>query len=54
MDFGYTNKGGNQVSLQNRTKIMTFLLHHLYKGLKTEYLIMKDFFCPLEKFKGEI
>ncbi|PIN21177.1 hypothetical protein CDL12_06118 [Handroanthus impetiginosus] len=35
----------NEASKQDKAKAMIFLHHHLDKGLKTEYLIIKD---PLE------
>ena len=42
MDLGATIKQGNQASLQDRTKALIFLLHHLHEGLKNEYLTVKD------------
>ena len=36
---------GKEVSNQDMTKIIIFLLHHLHEELKVEYLTVKD---PLE------
>ncbi|XP_015081439.1 uncharacterized protein LOC107025090 [Solanum pennellii] len=36
---------GNEASSQDKAKAMIFLCHHLYEGLKIEYLTVKD---PLE------
>ena len=44
INLGATIKEGNQVSLQDHTKALIFLYHHLYKGFKNEYLIVKDAF----------
>ena len=42
MNLGATIKQGNQASLQDRTKTLIFLRHHLHKGLKNEYLMVND------------
>ncbi|XP_021803750.1 uncharacterized protein LOC110748011 [Prunus avium] len=41
-DLGNTIKEGNEASLQDRSKAMIFLHHHLHEGLKSEYLGVKD------------
>ncbi|CAL2237734.1 unnamed protein product [Prunus armeniaca] len=41
-DLGNTIKEGNEASLQDRSKAMIFLRHHLHEGLKSEYLGVKD------------
>ncbi|XP_020412865.1 uncharacterized protein LOC109947332 [Prunus persica] len=41
-DLGNTIKEGNEASLQDRSKAMIFLCHHLIEGLKSEYLGVKD------------
>ncbi|CAL9019213.1 unnamed protein product, partial [Prunus brigantina] len=41
-DLGNTIKKGNEASLQDRSKAMIFLHHHLHEGLKSEYLRVKD------------
>ncbi|XP_016676253.1 uncharacterized protein [Gossypium hirsutum] len=40
--LGETIKEGNEESTQDKAKAMIFLRHHLHKGLKTEYLTVKD------------
>ena len=42
MNIGATIKEGNQASLQDHAKTLIFLRHHLYSGLKNEYLTIKD------------
>ena len=42
MNLGTTIKEGNQASLQDRTKELIFIRHHLHEGLKAEYLTVKD------------
>ena len=42
MNLGVTIKEGNQASLQDRTKTLIFLRHHLHESLKNEYLTVKD------------
>ena len=41
MNLGAMTKEGNQASLQDHAKALIFLRHHLYKGLKNEYLTVK-------------
>ena len=41
-NLGETIKEGNQRSLQDRTKAIIFLRHHLHEDLKIEYLTVKD------------
>ncbi|XP_022889064.1 uncharacterized protein LOC111404499 [Olea europaea var. sylvestris] len=41
-DLGETIKEGNKESLHDRAKALIFLRHHLYDGLKIEYLTQKD------------
>ena len=41
MNLGATIKEGNQASQQDHAKALIFLRHHLYKGLKNEYLTVK-------------
>ena len=36
-------KEENNASLQDHAKAMTFICHHLHKGLKIEYLIRKNY-----------
>ena len=42
MNLGATIKEGNQASLQDCTKTLIFLYHHLHKGIKNKYLMVKD------------
>ncbi|XP_074373231.1 uncharacterized protein LOC141713627 [Apium graveolens] len=42
MGLGDTIKEGNVKTEQEQAKAMIFLRHHLYEGLKTEYLTVKD------------
>ena len=42
MNLGNTLKEGNQASLQDRTKSLIFLPHHLHEDLKNEYITVKD------------
>jgi hypothetical protein len=42
MNLGETIKEENNVSLQDHAKAMIFFCHHLYEGLKVEYLTIKD------------
>ena len=42
MNLGNVIKGGNTASLQDRAKALIFLRHHIDKGLKSEYLTVKD------------
>jgi hypothetical protein len=42
MNLGETIKEENTTSLQDRVKIMIFVLHNLREGLKVEYLTIKD------------
>ena len=42
MNLGNTIKGGNTVSLQERTKALIFLCHHIDDDLKSEFLTIKD------------
>ena len=44
MNLGNTIKEGNDASLQDRARALVFLHHHIDKGLKGEYLIVKDLF----------
>ena len=41
MNLGNTITEGNDASLQDRTKAMIFLCHHLDETLKFEYLMVK-------------
>ncbi|XP_070009876.1 uncharacterized protein [Nicotiana sylvestris] len=47
--LGDTIIQGNEASSQDKAKTMSFLHHHLYEGLKVEYLTVKD---PLELWTG--
>nr|XP_016503074.1 PREDICTED: uncharacterized protein LOC107821169 [Nicotiana tabacum] len=47
--LGDTITQGNEASSQDKAKDMIFLCHHLDKGLKVEYLTMKD---PFELWAG--
>jgi hypothetical protein len=38
MNLGETIKEENNASLQDRAKAIIFIHHHLYEGLKVEYL----------------
>jgi len=40
MNLGETIKEKNNASLQDRAKAIIFIHHHLYEGLKVEYLIV--------------
>ena len=51
MNLGATIKQGNQTSLQDRTKALIFLRHHLNEGLKNEYLTVKDPFTLWSNLK---
>ncbi|WJZ84982.1 hypothetical protein VitviT2T_004553 [Vitis vinifera] len=51
MNLRATIKQGNQTSLQDRTKALIFLRHHLNEGLKNEYLTVKDPFTPWSNLK---
>ena len=42
MNLGNTIKEGNQASLQDCTKSLILLRHHLHEDLKNEYLTVKD------------
>ena len=42
MNLEATIKEENQASLQDRTKELIFLQHHLHEDLKSEYLTVKD------------
>ena len=41
-NLGEIIKEGNQRSLQDCTKVLIFLRHHLHENLKIEYLTVKD------------
>ena len=41
-NLGNTIKKGNDASLQDCAKTLIFLRHHIDKGLKGEYLMVKD------------
>ena len=51
MNLGATIKQGNQASLQDRTKALIFLRHHLLEGLKNEYRTVKDPFTLWSNLK---
>ena len=51
MNLEATIKEENQASLQNCTKALIFLRHHLHKGLKNEYLTVKDSFTLWSNLK---
>jgi len=42
MNLGETIKEENNASLQDRAKAIIFIHHHLYEGLKVEYLIITN------------
>ena len=42
MNLGNTIKKGNDAFLQDRARTLIFLRHHIDKGLKGEYLTVKD------------
>ena len=44
MNLGNTIKEGNDASLQDCTRALIFLRHHIDEGLKGEYLTVKDSF----------
>ena len=52
MHLGNTIKEGNQASLQNHTKSLIFLRHHLHENLKNEYLTIKDHLTLWNELKG--
>ena len=51
MNLGATIKEGNQASLQDCTKALIFLRHHLHEGLKNEYITIKDPFTLWSNLK---
>ena len=51
MNLGNTIKEGNYVSLQDCTKALIFLRHHIDEGLKGEYHIVKDPFILWNNLK---
>ena len=51
MNLKVTIKERNQASLQDRTKTLIFLRHHLHKGLKNEYLMVNDPFTLWSNMK---
>jgi len=42
MNLGEAIKKENSASLQDCTKVMIFIRHHLHEGSKVEYLTIKD------------
>ena len=42
VNLGVAIKEGNQESLQDCTKVLIFLRHHLHEDLTSEYLTVKD------------
>jgi hypothetical protein len=55
MNLRETIKEENSASLQDRTKAMIFIRHHLHEGLKVEYLtIYKSSSWFVEKSKEKI
>ena len=44
INLGNTIKEGNDASLQDCTRALIFLHHHIDEGLKGEYLTVKDLF----------
>ena len=44
MNLGNIIKEGNDTSLQDRSRALIFLRHHIDEGLKGEYLTVKDIF----------
>ena len=44
MNLGNNIKEGNDASLQDRARVLIFLLHHIDEGLKGEYLMVKVHF----------
>ena len=52
MNLGATIKEGNQASLQDRTKELIFLRHHLHEDLKSEYFTVKDPLNLWNELKG--
>ena len=51
MNLGNTIKEGNYVSLQDCTKALIFLRHHIDEGLKGEYHTFKDPFILWNNLK---
>jgi len=51
MNLGETIKEENNASLQDHTKAMIFFCHHLYEGLKVQYLTIKDPLVLWKNFK---
>ncbi|KAI3443797.1 hypothetical protein Pfo_000462 [Paulownia fortunei] len=47
MNLGETIKEENATSLQDRSKTMIFLRHHLHEKLKIEYLTVKDLYLAM-------
>ena len=52
MNLGNTIKEGNQASLQDHSKSLIFLWHHLHEDLKNEYLTVKDPLILWNELKG--
>ena len=52
MNLGNIIKEGNQASLQDRSKSLIFLWHHLHEDLKNEYLTVKDPLILWNELKG--
>ena len=52
INLGNIIKEGNQASMQDRTKSLIFLRHHLHEDLKNEYLTIKDPLTLWNELKG--
>ena len=52
INLGNTIKEGNQTSLQDLTKSLIFLRHHLHEDLKNEYLTGKNPLTLWNELKG--
>ena len=51
INLGNTIKEGNDASLQDRTRALIFLHHHIDEGLKGKYLTVKDHFIIWNNLK---
>jgi len=54
MNLGETIKEENNASLQDHAKAMIFFCHHLYEGLKVQYLTIKNPLVLWKNFKKKI
>ena len=53
MNLKNTIKEKNDASLQDRTRVLIFICHHIDEGLKGEYLTVKDSFIIWNNLKEQ-